>query len=64
MKILKNMSRDYFLIIGTFSLCESGIDLLLKSQLFDQLINIVNFSKRDDLSSLIVKNLDYSWFVN
>ena len=60
-KVLKNMSRDYFLFIGVLSSNEIGVELLMKYKLFDQLVNIVQQSKRDDLCSLIVKNLDYSW---
>ncbi|KAG2389141.1 hypothetical protein C9374_014541 [Naegleria lovaniensis] len=57
-RVQKYMVRDYFAIIGLMSSTIKGKELLEEERIFDVLKDLT--TKRDDISQLIIKNLDYT----
>nr|CAG4717426.1 unnamed protein product [Naegleria fowleri] len=57
-RVQKYMVRDYFAIIGLMSSTIKGKELLEEERIFDVLKDLT--TKRDDISQLIIKSLDYT----
>ncbi|EFC50597.1 predicted protein [Naegleria gruberi] len=57
-RVQKYMVRDYFTIIGLMSSTIKGKELLEEEKIFDVLKDLT--TRRDDISQLIIKHLDYT----
>ena len=58
-RLWRSMSRHYFTILGAVSATHRGVELMKKFQLYELLKELLENSRSDDLSSLIVTSLDY-----
>jgi hypothetical protein len=58
-RLARTMSRHYFTILGAVSSTHRGLELMKKFQLFERLKELLDQSRSDDMSTMIITSLDY-----
>jgi hypothetical protein len=58
-RLARTMSRHYFTILGAVSSTHRGLELMKKFQLFERLKELLDHSRSDDMSMMIITSLDY-----
>ena len=54
------MTLEYFTFIGLLSGSEPGRQVLQKHRVFEVLLPLSTLESRDDLSNVVIKNLEYN----
>lgn len=58
--VKSKLCREYFTIIGKISSIPIGVKMLEEFGIFQSLLQIVKESKREEMTQLIIQNIDYS----
>ena len=59
-RVLRTLAQDYFTIIGALSGSKPGLELLMKSRIFEHLPTLCLLPDRHDLCTIIMTCVDYN----